>query len=143
MEPTLVSSYLTMRNHTSEINITSSFKISRHIYMGHLTYMLFNIYHSINCWTLTHIWYINIFLKCTTLCVHNYMTWSNKVKQRVNKIKKRWVGGDLMERDLCFFLSWEERNKIKKRKKTKTKFEIQINDTDKKFCVFCPWGYKE
>ena len=42
------------RNHTSEINITSSLKIYRDVCMGHLTYMLFNIYYYINCRTLTH-----------------------------------------------------------------------------------------
>ena len=58
-----------MRNHTSEINITFSFKISRYVYMGHLTYMLFNIYYSINCRTLTHTLHINIYPPSVRLSV--------------------------------------------------------------------------
>jgi len=66
------------------------------------------------------------------------MTYSQIRSNKEPTRSKRWVGGDLIEGDLCSFLSCEVRKKIKKRNKMKTKFEIEINDTGKKHYVFCP-----
>jgi len=41
-----------------------------------------------------------------------------------------------MEGCLCSFLSWEEIKEIEKGKNIKNKFDIEINDSSKKNCMF-------
>ena len=57
----------------------------------------------------------------------------NRIKSnRDTTYSKRWVDGDFVEGGLCTFISWEERNKIKRyTMNTKKEFEHERNDKEK------------